>query len=507
MNDYIVSTECPTCSAPLDFSEGTNAVQCGHCRSKLLVTGRKQVLSYFIPPKVDHYRAIAAAMQAQQEQCIECRVIRPQIYFIPYYRLIGNDFRWEQALRIPVKSDIEYSQPGGCGPIYEWEYEDNKIDFGAVFRQAGDFIDIIFGRKCGPGGTILNTQENMSEKTTEPLIFRKTGADRSEDAEPAKVQLADRYIEKNFIACDLHGEGLYSLGLRPAVLRLELFQKSALEPLGKVVNTDLGINEAMGSGMKDAAMQPLLFRSVIGRILSIIYFPFWVIEMECDGNCISTIVDAVSQSVVKLDAPPSIYSILNQARPSASKIVGFRPLCCPNCGWDLPLRPDDAIFFCSSCARAWQIYGSDLTEVPCEIAQIEGINGQLRYLPFWVLVAQSGGEHLTFYIPAFRFRRLKMLADLAINMTRSNPVYSICGDQKQEVKEMQGCFYDAEDAFLLAQFVQAGITSQTATDMKTFNKDDLTLQGATLIGFPFKVNGFNLVDPFTGTTIPQSLVL
>jgi len=31
---------------------------------KLLVTGRKQVLSYFIPPKIDHYRAIAAAMQA-----------------------------------------------------------------------------------------------------------------------------------------------------------------------------------------------------------------------------------------------------------------------------------------------------------------------------------------------------------------------------------------------------------------------------------------------------------
>jgi hypothetical protein len=60
---------------------------------------------------------------------------------------------------------------------------------------------------------------------------------------------------------------------------------------------------------------------------------------------------------------------------------------------------------------------------------------------------------------------------------------------------------------LLAQFIQAGITSQTAIDMKTFNKNDLTLQGATLIGFPFKVNGFNLVDPFTGTTIPQSLLL
>jgi hypothetical protein len=49
--------------------------------------------------------------------------------------------------------------------------------------------------------------------------------------------------------------------------------------------------------------------------------------------------------------------------------------------------------------------------------------------------------------------------------------------------------------------------SDRLLDMKTFNKDDLTLQGATLIGFPFKVNGFNLVDPFTGNTIPQSLLL
>ena len=507
MNNYIVSTECPTCSAPLDFSEGTNAVQCGHCGSKLLVTGRKQALSYFISPKVDHYRAIALAMKAHQEQGSECRVIKPQIYFIPYYRLTGNDFRWEEAPRIPVKPDIEYVQAGGYGPDYEWEYEDNKIDFGSIFGHAGDLIDIAFGGKCGTDGPILHAQRDLPSETPLPLMLQKNRAAESEDTEPAKVQLGDRYVEKNFIACNLHGEGLYSLGLRPAVLRLELFQKSALKQLGEIVNPDLGVNEAMGSGMKDAASQPLLFRAVIGRILSIIYFPFWVIEMERDGERVLTIVDGVSQSVVKLDAEPSIYSILNQDQLSEPTIAGFRPLCCPNCGWDLPLRPDDAIFFCSSCARAWQIYGEDLTEVSYRIAHVDNMNGQSKLLPFWVLTAKAGGEQKTFYIPAFRFRRLKMLADLAANLTRKNPVYSICGDEKQEMKDMQGCFYDAEDAFLLAQFVHAGITSQTAEEMKTFNKDEVTLQGATLTWFPFKMNGCNLVDPFTGTMIPQGLLL
>jgi LSD1 subclass zinc finger protein len=96
MNAYVVSTECPSCAAPLDFSEGTNAVQCLHCHSKLLVTGRKKVLSYFVSPAVDHNRAIASAMRAQQEQDRERRVIKPKLYFIPYYRLTGNDFRWER---------------------------------------------------------------------------------------------------------------------------------------------------------------------------------------------------------------------------------------------------------------------------------------------------------------------------------------------------------------------------------------------------------------------------
>ena len=508
MNAYIVSTECPSCSAPLDFSEGTNAVQCLHCHSKLLVTGRKQVLSYFISPAVDHYRAIASAMRAQQEQGRECRVIKPQIYFIPYYRLTGNDFRWEEAPREPVKQDLEYSQPAGADYDYHWEHEDATIDFDTLFRYAGDLIDIVRGKPCASGSQINPLQSTTGDDALTHTLLQKNGARVFEDAGPGKVQLADRYVEKNFIACDLHGEGLYSLGLRPTVLRLELFQRSSLESHGKVVTPDLAINEAVSNGMKDAGMQPLLLRTVIGRMLSVIYFPFWVIEMECQGNRLVTIVDGVSQSAVKLDAETSIYSILDQGQQAEPQTVGFRPLGCPNCGWDLPLRPDDAIFFCSSCARAWQIYGSDLKEVPYQIAQADNISGPLKHLPFWVLTANAGGaEPLAFYVPAFRFRRLKLLADLATNITRKKPDYSICGDDKQGMKDMQGCYYDAEDAFLVAQFIQAGITSKTPEEMRLFNKNSLSLKSATLIWFPFKVIGGNLVDPFTGTMIAQGLLL
>ena len=100
-NRLIVSTECPTCGAPLDFSEGNNAIQCDHCQSHLLVTGRKQVLSYSIAPKLNAHRAVAKTMIAHKAQGNPCRVVNPQLYFIPYYRLTGQDFLWEVAAPEP----------------------------------------------------------------------------------------------------------------------------------------------------------------------------------------------------------------------------------------------------------------------------------------------------------------------------------------------------------------------------------------------------------------------
>jgi len=439
-------------------------------------------------------------MKAHQEQDRDCSVIKPQIYFIPYYRLIGSDFRWEEAPRVPVRPDSEYNLPNVYGPNSDYEQDDLGIGFGSIFGRTGDILDIIFGSGHNHTGAIMNADTNNRSTTI------NTGPEQNKVG-PSKFQIADRYVEKNFIACNMHGEGLYSLGLRPTVLRLELFQNSTIEPLGKIVNPNLSIDEAMGSGMKDAAIQPLLFRSVLGRILSKIYFPFWFVELQCDGKPLLSIVDGVSQTVLKLDADKTIYSTLDMQPQGEQKTIGFRPLNCPNCGWDLPFRPDDAIFFCSSCARAWQIYGSELSEVQYQVAQIDNLNGQTKYLPFWVIDAVSGGQKETFYVPAFRFRRLKMLVDLSQNITKKKPQYIIRSDEKQALKEMQGCYYDSEDAFLLAQFVQVGIFSHNADDIKAFDRRSIELQGSTLTWFPFKVNGCNLIDPFTATEISQSLLI
>src|SRR5258705_1955494 len=92
MSQLVVSTECPTCSGPLDFSEGPNAIRCPSCGSHLLVTGRKQVLSYWVKPRVRAEGAGAAARTAR----LEARVARSPLFLQPFYLLTGHGFHLQE---------------------------------------------------------------------------------------------------------------------------------------------------------------------------------------------------------------------------------------------------------------------------------------------------------------------------------------------------------------------------------------------------------------------------
>ncbi len=458
----VVSTECPTCGAPLDFGEGSNAAQCSHCQSHLLVTGRKQVLSYSIAPKLNAHRAVARAMIAHKQNGIPVRAIKPQLYFIPYYRLTGQDFLWELAAPEPKP---EPAAPTGT-------MSDLPV------RQAGLSMDLDWGKAVSP---------NLD-------------SDR-------EIQFQDRYVEKNFVACNLNGLDMYSLGIRPAVLRLELFQKKVLEASGKVVSVSIPPEEALSHGMKAADSQNILYRAVIGRVLSVIYFPFWAVEVERQGERSLTILDAVSETMVKLDAPISLHATLDHPSMTDPQVIGFRPLTCPNCGWDFPVRPDDVVFFCSSCEKAWQLLRNDLYEVPYQIAGLPNSDqkGPVKYLPFWVLQAQTDKDApCRFFVPAFRYRRLKVLSDLARMISRKQPSYSLLDGERPEV---HGCYYDQEDAAALAQFIHMNMVSKGSGDIKVFQDGKFSVSSATLTWFPFKVQGQSLTDPFTSQSLFQNLLL
>jgi hypothetical protein len=259
-------------------------------------------------------------------------------------------------------------------------------------------------------------------------------------------------------------------------------------------------------GLKTATDNAVLYREVIGRVLSIIYFPFWIIETEGRGETFVTIIDAVAQTVIKPDVPPAIYAVLDRQFADNPNVIGFRPLTCPNCGWDFPVRPDDSIFFCNTCKKAWEICERELCEIKFEIAGIS--NGKspdgIRYLPFWIIGCSAATEKpFRYYIPAFRYRRLKLLLDLALCLTRTQPEFprSEAGEQN-----LSGCYYDSRDAATLAKFAVAALKTEDIDSYKACGADDVSMSGATLIWLPFETKGTYLISPFAKISIPQNLL-
>ena len=468
-NRLVVSTECPMCSAPLDFDEGANAVRCQHCRSNLLVTGRKRVLSYYLAAKVDGRHAVTRVMFAHREAGQRGRVVKAQLYFVPYYRLTGHDLRWER--RESERAPRRLGLPNSEGWSLTWTLGAGTIEAPGV----GEFP---IGR-----------------------------ASARIDEEEQRLELRDRYVEKNLVACQLANAGLFSLGLRPTVLRLRLFRREAVGAESRTVAVEMSAETALRQAMKTVRLQPILYRKVIGRVLSIIYQPYWIVEVERERQTVLTVVDAVTDEVLRLDCPTSLYEVLDREPSSAPQVAEFRPLLCPNCGWDLAVRPDDVVLCCSSCRGAWQVDGSDLKPVSYQVAAPPGEGGPqtVRYLPFWVLDARGGGaETERFFLPAFRYRRLKFLVELARALSKKTPDYTVSTD---EVPLAHGCFYDGEDAAELAEFVYAGLNDAPGGRIRTLEEHGLAFGSPTLTWFPYRVRGDTLIDPFTGRAFYENMLV
>ncbi len=508
---FTVSTECPNCAAPLDFTEGSNAVRCLHCQSNLLVTGRKRVLTYFVAPKLDAQEALAKVLEAQARS--KYRVAKTQLYFIPYYRFTGHDLRWEEEVVQRPKPALNghlFSSP--VTSDHSWGSTSSSDDFFSLLQSTSEILRQVFG---GGGVPSVIEDKTPSKPPAKEQAFELKEAVRAPGLSPRALlkgpdgmTLAEHYLEKNFIALSLDGVGLYSLGVRPSVLRLELFRRAVLHPLGKIVQPNLSPKAALDRGLKTEKSHALIYRKVVGGILSMIYFPFWVVEVEHAGKTLLAILDAVSQSVIKLDAGPELYSVLDHEPRGDPPVVGFRPLICPNCGWDLPVRPEDVIFVCSSCNKAWQILGNNLGAVACQVAESPKTRRQdkMKYLPFWVLNTEKMNEKFPslFFLPAFRYRRLKYLSDLARAISLMQPSYSLLEGERPK---LHGCYYDQEDAVMLAQFTRASLIPRNLEGIKALQKDELTLTGATLTWLPFEIRANALVDPLTGLHLPQNLLL
>ena len=315
---------------------------------------------------------------------------------------------------------------------------------------------------------------------------------REPDAGPA---FASRVLEKNFVARRTTVVP-HSLGVRPAALTLRRFDPTTEQERTVVVAADLTPKEAQarGAGEPDPKGRRALLRSV----LQIVYFPFWVVPIREKGAQRVAVVDAVAGSIVRDDVDPTEVEALAAGKRRRARTVGFRPLVCPNCGWDLPFRPDDVLYHCSSCSRGWLSRGDQL--VPSSFFVAGGAEAHC-YLPVWRLSLEG---HSPVYAPAFRCRRLKSLYDLGARLTRREPIL----ESSDEIPaKLMGCALDELDARVFARFLSVAVAEEAARGATRPDlPSSLDRASAELVWLPFASDGYALREGITGSPVPFRLL-
>ena len=109
-----------------------------------------------------------------------------------------------------------------------------------------------------------------------------------------------------------------------------------------------------------------------------------------------------------------------------------------------------------------------------------------------------------YFLPAFRYRRLKSLSDLAVKMSQKQPSYVEASGKKPA---LHGCFYDEEDAVMFTQLTQVALARKPLERIQSLKDHELPVNGSMLTWFPFDIQGAYLVDPMTGFSLSRSLLL
>jgi len=465
---FVVASTCPRCAAPLDFAEGSNAVRCAHCATVLLVTGRRRVLRWAVRPRVAAVEVRKLASFASGGAAARGA---PRLVFVPYYRLTAEELFWqrERVSRAPRAVDPE--QP--------------PDESGRLLRALG-------------GGSRADGE--------------------------VELQLASRAIERSFLACpEIAGLATWSLGVRTGVLRLELFERDTLERDGVVVEPTVAADAALARALAPQVPGDTVQRDVLRVVLSLVWFPLWTVPTAARRIAV---IDAVTGSMVARDADAAEIDALlarDGAASGGTHVVGFRPLCCPNCGWDFTVRAADVVFHCGSCERTWELRGEDLEQIASDVVAPTAADASdaMPRLPIWEVrgalraSARDRGPVVAprvtlperVFAPAFAWRKLGHLCDLGARLARGAPA----APELEPAKDvpLAGCTLDREDALVLARMVALSLLLDDGNVRFAIARGrpapEIAIDDAAtrLVWLPFAGDAYSVRDPFTGYALPR----
>lgn len=485
-----VSTNCPSCGGSIEFEEGSNAVHCRYCGSNHVVTGRGRVLSYYVPEKISMRMAAALALQKLKEaDGPGWKAREVTLFFVPFYRFVGQALQWEVEDKVIAGGD-EREAPKGILNVH---------------------INVRFGGMGGPDMRDILSGGSEAARLTE-----------------RRFELSGQYIDRSMPALDAPELGVSSLGLRPEILKLSLFERGAVAARGQIAPVEISVKDKEEQGYRHSGDGEIASRGVFGKTASVIYNPFWVIEVTRGDETAFSVVDGVSGEVTSRKATAKLLDALVDKDGQRFDVAGFRPLKCPNCAGELPVKPKDVVFFCNSCRKAWYISGDELVDTPYTVvASAKKGAGTPEYFPFWVVRARMrSGDNVIdtkydigkmapglmwpkdtdkeipfrFFVPAFRVGSLKVVSRLASGFTKNQPVLK--ADQPLSFA-VRGCYLSPEDALIMAPLILFSLVPKGNTHALKFAADSkVEVMGGELVLLPFYKAGYDFTDGLYGWSFP-----
>jgi hypothetical protein len=109
-----------------------------------------------------------------------------------------------------------------------------------------------------------------------------------------------------------------------------------------------------------------------------------------------------------------------------------------------------------------------------------------------------------FFVPAFRFRLLKRLNDLAVNLSRKNPGLRLGAPREARLHPV---YFDREDAAALARFAAFELRAGRTARAGPSPLEGVEVEEADLVWIPFHAESSLYREPFTGTAVAANLLL
>jgi hypothetical protein len=254
--EVIKGLMCPGCGGAVELKEGNNVLKCGYCDTSLLVMGDEGVIQYHVKSKILQDDAKASVKnwfgKFDKDRKLKAEAQFTEIFLvhIPFWRSLGQVCGWIFGNK-----------------VYHETHTDNKGNVRTTTRK-----------------------EPVERMVLRDYVWNKAACDVSE-----------------FGVEEVDNSGI-SGNLEPFDLSIVEKQGMVFEPTFSRTDANLESDKWMLEQAKRSAdVDEVLFQKLhsIGRKLSVVYYPLWIIRYKFKERNYQVVVDGISNKLLYGRAPGS----------------------------------------------------------------------------------------------------------------------------------------------------------------------------------------------------------